>query len=66
MLNLKPFEVCPYGDSCKFRKDACMGICFGIKPNRVTSFVCDWVEEANARNNRELPPHTSEQEEERC
>jgi hypothetical protein len=54
MLNLKPFEVCPYGDSCKFRKDAYIGICHGIKSDRAKFFVCDLVEDRNARNNEKL------------
>ena len=64
MLNLKPFEVCPHGDSCKFRKDAYIGICHGIKSDRAKFFVCDLVEDRNARNDGKISSYTSEQEEE--
>lgn len=63
MLNLKPFEICSYGDSCSFKRDAYMGICHGIKAGRATSFICDLAEEENARNNREISQNTSNQEE---
>lgn len=66
MLSLKPFEVCPYSISCKFRKDAYMGICHGIKPDRARNFLCDLNEEGNAGNNREISSSTSKQEEKGC
>jgi hypothetical protein len=65
MLNLKPFEICSYGDSCKFKRDAYMGICHGIKAGRVTAFICDLVEEENAGNNGKISQNTSNQEEKR-
>lgn len=66
MLNLKPFEVCPYGNFCKFRRDSYMGICHGTKPDRANFFSCDLVEDEDARNNREISSYTSKQEEKGC
>jgi len=65
MLKLNPYEVCPYGDVCKYAEDdaALTGKCNGLNANRDILFVCDlWEDENNARNYKKLSQGSSKEE----
>jgi hypothetical protein len=44
MIALKPYEVCPFGETCEFTVehiDGKSGLCHGLRSTRSTTFVCD-------------------------